>query len=130
VAACIHAAERVPEAAMVAIPAGPFTMGADTGSEDERPQHVVALGAFLGGEFVDFHALGRGKLGNRRQRRSADDEERVELPVRHAIGALLRVELRSLDVRLRDPVDLEQFEDDDLGARTGLEDADALAAQC
>jgi iron(II)-dependent oxidoreductase len=33
-------------AAMVAIPAGPFTMGRDDGPEDERPAHLVVLRAF------------------------------------------------------------------------------------
>src|SRR5262249_27056287 len=32
---------------MILVPAGPFTMGADQGGqEDERPAHVVTLGAF------------------------------------------------------------------------------------
>ena len=32
---------------MVAIAAGPFTMGSDDGPEDERPQHVVYTAAYL-----------------------------------------------------------------------------------
>ena len=33
-------------AEMVRIPSGAFAMGADTGPEDERPAHIVALAAF------------------------------------------------------------------------------------
>ena len=32
--------------ALALIPAGPFTMGSDTGPEDERPAHVVTLREF------------------------------------------------------------------------------------
>ena len=46
-----------------------------------------------------------------------------------AVCALLRVELRSLDVILRNAVDLQQLEHDDLGPGTGREDADTLALQ-
>ena len=31
---------------MVRIPPGPFTMGSDSGTADERPAHVVELDAF------------------------------------------------------------------------------------
>ena len=41
--AAMHAAELD---AMIAIPAGAFTMGSSTGPEDERPQHIVHLAAY------------------------------------------------------------------------------------
>jgi iron(II)-dependent oxidoreductase len=39
-------AQGVPTTDMVTIPAGPFTMGSDSGPEDERPAHRVNLGEF------------------------------------------------------------------------------------
>ena len=44
--ALLPAAERSPLSEMVAIPAGPFSMGSNTGPEDERPAHQVTLAAF------------------------------------------------------------------------------------
>lgn len=41
---------------MVRIPAGPFTMGSDTGPEDERPAHQVTLPAFEIDLFPVTHA--------------------------------------------------------------------------
>ncbi len=40
------AGSPAPPAQMVAIPAGPFTMGRDDGPEEERPAHTVTLRAF------------------------------------------------------------------------------------
>ncbi len=42
----LSAAPDTPEAGMVTVPAGPFTMGSDTGPQDERPTHQVTLAAF------------------------------------------------------------------------------------
>ena len=86
-------------------------------------------GTLLVGEHVEIDALRGSKLGDARDRRAPDDEEGIELAVREAVCALLRVELRSLDVILRNAVDLQQLENDDLGPGTGREDADALALQ-
>jgi formylglycine-generating enzyme required for sulfatase activity len=44
--ALLPAAESAPLSEAVSIPAGPFTMGSDTGPEDERPAHSVTLAAF------------------------------------------------------------------------------------
>ena len=45
--AAIAASDAKIQADMVLIPAGPFTMGGNTGPEDERPQHRVNLGEYL-----------------------------------------------------------------------------------
>src|SRR5215210_6215098 len=37
---------QTPLSQMVSIPAGPFTMGANEGPEDERPAHEVTLAAY------------------------------------------------------------------------------------
>ena len=39
-------AAQPPLSEMVSVPAGPFTMGANEGPEDERPSHEVTLGAY------------------------------------------------------------------------------------
>lgn len=61
----VHA-QNVASTAMVTIPAGPFTMGNNTGPADERPAHQVHLGAFVidhalvtNAQFAAFlHAVG------------------------------------------------------------------------
>ena len=42
-----HAADPVPPAGMVCVPAGEFLMGSDEGNYDERPAHRVRLPAFF-----------------------------------------------------------------------------------
>ncbi len=42
----LAAAERSPSGEMIAIPPGAFTMGRDSGPEDERPAHEVTLAAY------------------------------------------------------------------------------------
>ncbi len=44
-ASSVHAAEAIPSD-MIVIPAGPFTMGDDSGPGDERPAHQVDLAAY------------------------------------------------------------------------------------
>jgi len=60
---------------MVTIPAGPFTMGSDTGPQDERPAHEITLPEFAidrvpvtNADFAEFlNASGpRGRRGERR----------------------------------------------------------------
>jgi formylglycine-generating enzyme required for sulfatase activity len=42
----VAAAQNVVSTDMVTVPAGPFTLGSDSGPEDERPAHQVSLEAF------------------------------------------------------------------------------------
>lgn len=54
--AWVPAAKHVPLSETVSIPAGPFTMGSDTGPEDERPAHSVTLAAFAIDRFPTTNA--------------------------------------------------------------------------
>lgn len=74
------AADSPSRAAMVEIPAGPFTMGSDAGPQDERPRHVVVLGAFeidrlpvTNAEFAAF-LQASGPLGSGGERRYDHDD--------------------------------------------------------
>ncbi len=65
---------------MVEIPAGPFTMGSDSGPADERPAHVVTLPRFLmdrlpvtNAQFAEF-LRAKGRVSARREVYYQDDD--------------------------------------------------------
>ena len=56
---------------MIHIPAGPFTMGSNKGSDDERPEHTVFLGAFE----IDRLQVTNADFANFLQRHGAADQQ-------------------------------------------------------
>ena len=79
-----------PRADMVAIPAGPFTMGRDDGADDERPAHRVELTAFeidrlpvTNAQFADFlNAVGTRNPAGERMYDDDDPDARIH---RHGV---------------------------------------------
>jgi formylglycine-generating enzyme required for sulfatase activity len=75
---------------MVSIPAGPFTMGSDTGPEDERPAHQLSLAKFdidlfpvSNADFAKF-LNANGARASRGERRYDDDDNDARI---HRVNA-------------------------------------------
>jgi formylglycine-generating enzyme required for sulfatase activity len=75
-------------APMILIPAGPFTMGSNDGLANERPEHVVELGAYYIDQYEVTLALYRKFLesGNHDSPPTWDDESASTVGDRPAIG--------------------------------------------
>ena len=76
----VCAADRVRHDAMVAIPAGPFTMGRNDGPDDERPAHNVHPGSFsidrlpvTNADFAEF--LNAVRLSSKSKERTFDHDD-------------------------------------------------------
>ena len=73
---------QAPLSEMVAIPAGPFTMGSNEGPEDERPAHEVTLPAYsidrfpvTNAQFSEFLTLDLAKAGPAARLYDVDDPD-------------------------------------------------------
>lgn len=85
-AAASWAQDNAGEGAMVAVPAGAFTMGSDTGPADERPAHQVTLRSFTidrypvtNAQFAEFlNALGTMHRHEDRLFDADDPDARIE----------------------------------------------------
>ena len=87
--ACAPAAAATSSAPrdMVAIPAGPFTMGSDDGPPDERPAHQVELGEYAidrlpvtNAQFAEFlNAMGTHNKQGERLYDFDDNDARIHL---------------------------------------------------
>lgn len=78
--ATVPAADKIARNGMVAIPGGPFTMGSDSGPDDERPAHALNIASFeidrlpvTNREFADF--LNAAGTHNQADERLFDDDD-------------------------------------------------------